>query len=81
MNLEEGKGEKKAKGIAFQVESHVEETDSICDDDDLAESIAEIIKRLTKFTEAVQEVGIRVEFQPVFQHLEGIPPLLLKILM
>ena len=48
MNLEEEKGDKKPKWIMFQVESHVEETYWIYDDDDLAESIAKIIKRLNK---------------------------------
>ena len=48
MNLEEEKGDKKAQGIAFQFKSHTEETDSICDDDDLVESIAKIIKRLNR---------------------------------
>ena len=48
MNLEEDKGGKKAQGIAFQVQSHAEETDSICDNGDLVESIAKIIKRLNR---------------------------------
>ena len=48
MNLEEEKGGKKAQGIVFQVESHKEKTESICDDDDLIESIAKIIKRLNR---------------------------------
>ena len=57
MNLEERKGEKKAKGIAFQVESHVEETDLICDDDDLVESLANIIKRLNKIYKSGSRSG------------------------
>ena len=48
MKLEEEKGGKKAQGIVFQVESHAEETELICDDDDLVESIAKIIKRLNR---------------------------------
>ena len=49
MNIEEEKGEKKAKGIAFQAQSHTEETKSVCDEDgDLAESLAKITKRLNR---------------------------------
>ena len=48
MNLEEEKGDQKSKGIALQVESHAEEMDSVCDDDnDLVDSIVKIIKRLS----------------------------------
>ena len=40
MNLEEEKGDQKSKGIALQVESHAEEMESVCDDDnDLIELI------------------------------------------
>ena len=49
MNLEEEKGDQKSKGIALQVESHAEEMESVCDDDnDLVESIIKIIKRLCR---------------------------------
>ena len=44
MNLEEYESDKKEKGIALQLESRVEQTESACDDDDRSESIAKIIK-------------------------------------
>ena len=47
MNLEDEKGDNKARGIAFQAKSHIEEMKLVYDDhDDIDESFAKIIKRL-----------------------------------
>ena len=82
MNLEDEKRDKKSKGIALEVESHAQESNSVYDDDDdLAESIVRSSRDGTEAIEAVLEVEIWAASQPVFEHLEGIPLLMLKILM
>ncbi|MCV5004997.1 hypothetical protein OFM39_35615, partial [Escherichia coli] len=71
MNLEEEKGDKKAQGIAFQVESHDEKTAQFVMMMILLNQLLRSLRDCTKSTEPVQEVEIRVEVQPVFQHPEG----------
>ena len=77
MKLEEEKDGKKAQGVAFQVKSHVKETDSIYDDDDLVESIAKIIKRLNK----INRSGSRSRNPSGVSSSVPTPPLMLKILL
>ena len=89
MNLEEEKGDKKPKGIAFQAENREVQTEASCDeDDDLAETMISCQKisqkcsrGLIESTMAVQGVEILAVAQLVFQHQEGTLNLKLTILM
>ena len=48
MNLEEEKGDKKSKGIAFQAESRDEQAEEHGEDDDTAETMALMSKNFNK---------------------------------
>ena len=60
MNLEEERDDKKEKGIALQVGSYEEESESFCDEDDhLTESIVSLIKNFNRVISELNRSGSR----------------------